>query len=240
MSDLRLFQRAFVIGLSGTSAAVTPMSVHRNTALLGAVEALGDNFPVVRAILGEQAFEALAIDHARAFPPDSPVLAHYGRHFPAWLADQALAHELPYLVEVAECERLWVEALHAADAPALELSDLQEILIDELLQLPLKLHPAARFAWQATPAIAIWLAHQKDSPSEIAPDWRCAGALFTRPRLSVAGREIDAAAHRLLSGIAQGESLGQAAAAASSLPPDADIGSCLAGLVQCGALAALS
>lgn len=239
MPDLSKFQRAFAAELSGENAELSPMSVYRNTVMLGTVDALGDNFPVIRALLGEDAFASLAVAHAEAFPPDSPVLAHYGRAFPAWLADHPIARELPYLADVAQCERLWVEALHAADAPALDLAALQEIAIDDLLGLPLRLHPATRIGWHETPAMALWLAHQVGVPGEIAPDWRPTGALFTRPQLAVAGAAIDAAEHRLLSGIGRGKSLGDAAQAVALTHPDADIGSRFAGLVQRGAFAAI-
>jgi hypothetical protein len=240
MPDLALFQQAFVARLSQAQAATSPMSIYRNTVLLGAVEALGDNFPVIRALLGDDAFAALAAAHAEVAPPASPVLAHYGARFPRWLAEHPIAEELPYLADVAECERLWAEALHATDADPLALAMLEHVTGDDLLRLPLALHPATRIGWHATPAMAIWLAHQDGVAGEIAPDWRPTGALFTRPRLSVSGAEIGAAEHRLLSGIGRGETLGEAAAAAASLAPDADIGSCFAGLVQRGAFAAFT
>jgi hypothetical protein len=239
MADYSLYHRAFLDGVSRVATtAATPMSVHRNTILLGSIEALGDNFPVVRALVGEQAFVALALDHSEVSPPGTPVLAHYGKAFPAWLAAHPIAAELPYLADVADCERLWAESLHAADEVALELTDLQEVQIELLLQEPLALHPATRFAWQKTPGIAIWLAHQNGPPEELKPDWRPAGALFTRSAFAVEGSEIDAVAFRLLSGIGKGERLEQAAEAVIALHPEADIGSCFAGLVQRGAFAA--
>jgi hypothetical protein len=239
--DLGKFQRAFAAGLASNDDALSPMDIYRNTVLLGAVEALQDNFPVVGALIGDEAFAALAVAHAEALPPDSPILAHYGRGFPAWLAAHPISEELPYLADVADCERLWAEALHAADAPALDLTALQAIAIDELLQLPLSLHPAARIAWHESPAIEIWLAHQDTAaPDEIAPEWQATGALFTRPQLAVAGCAIGAAEHRLLSGIGKGQCLGDAAQAVSLIHPDADIGSCFAGLVQRGVFAAIN
>lgn len=240
MRNLERFQRAFVRGLSAQAAAATPMRIYRNTVLLGAIDALRDNFPVVRALLGEAAFAALAAAHAEMVPPDSPILAHYGGRFPSWLADHPISQDLPYLGDVADCERLWAEALHAADGSALELTSLQEIAIEDLLQLPLVLHPATRIAWHETPAMAIWLAHQDEMADEIAPEWHPTGALFTRPQLTVAGAAIDAAEHRLLSGIGRGQCLGDAAQAVLLIQPDADIGSCFAGLVQRGAFAALT
>jgi hypothetical protein len=238
MSDLARFQRDFAAQLDSREQSRAPIQVYRNTVLLGAVDALRDNFPVTCAIVGPGRFERLAIAFARRHPPQSAVLADYGRQFPDWLESQALVRELTYLRDVAQCERLWVEALHAADAPALSAATLQSTPPDALLSMRMKLHPATRFGWHTTPAMALWLAHQQDSVDEIAPEWRCSGALFTRPELSVCGCEIDACAHRLLVGLRLGEMLGKAAEAAQMLYPDTDIGTSFAHLVQCGAFAA--
>jgi hypothetical protein len=240
MPDLTRFQQAFAFGVTGPGSPIRPMAIYRNTALLGAVEALRDNFPVCRAIVGERAFEALAAAFARRMPPDTPVLAHYGSRFPRWLESQAAAQSLPYLADVARCELMWVEALHAEDAPALDIASAQAIAPEALPGHRLKLHPGARFAWQPTPAIEIWLAHQGELADEIAPEWRACGALFSRPGITVEAAALDASAHRLLCGIRLGETLGEAAGAAGALYPGADIGSCFAGLVQRGCFAALS
>lgn len=237
MSELMQFQSTFYAGVSGAAMPATPMMVYSNTALLGAIEALGDNYPVTREIVGRRAFEALATAYARRYPPHSPVLAKYGCVFPDWLANEAIAARLTYLADVARCERMWVEALHAADAPSLDIAELQSRDAIQLFELRLKLHPAARLAWHSTPAIDIWLAHQDQRPDEIAPEWRARGALFTRPDLSVEAMPLDAAAHRLLCGIRLGETLGVAAGAASSLYPVVDMGTCFAGLVERGAFA---
>ncbi len=71
------------------------MAVYRNTVLAGAVEALAANFPVVRALVGEEMFAAVAVDHASECPPRNPVLAHYGAAFAEWIEEQVWASQLP-------------------------------------------------------------------------------------------------------------------------------------------------
>jgi len=239
MSELKQFQSAFFADVHRTLPRTTPLAVYSNTALLGATEALADNFPVTREIVGKRAFAVLALTFARRYPPGSAVLAKYGSTFPDWLANEPIASRLTYLVDVARCERMWIEALHAADAPALDVAELQARDPIQLFELKLKLHPATRLAWHSTPAIEIWLAHQDERPEEIVPEWRARGALFTRPELAVEALPLDAAAHRLLCGIRLGETLGAAAGAASSLYPVVDMGTCFAGLVERGAFAAI-
>lgn len=240
MPELAPFQRDFVAALDEPMPAATPMHVYRNTVALGAVEALAANFPVCAMIVGDRAFEALALAFARRHPPEVPMLTHYGQDFGDWLSGQPIAGELSYLPDVARCEALFTTALHAADAHTLQPDALAALPPERLLTLKPRLHPAARFGWFETPAMAIWLAHQGDGFDDLAPQWRAGGGLFTRPDHRVSGYEIDAPAHRLLAGVRLGENLGGAARAASLLFPDADIGASVGALVARGAFVALS
>jgi hypothetical protein len=241
MPELAGFQRDFVTRLDQPMPAAAPMRVYLNTVMLGAVQALEANFPVCQMILGARAFEAAALAFARRHPPQVPVLAHYGSEFPDWLATQPFHNELPYLADVARCEVLHTEALHAADAAALQPETLESLPPDRLLTFKLRLHPAARFSWLKTPAMAIWIAHQSELTGELAPDWKAGGAMFTRPGVRVEATEVDSLSHRLLAGIRLGESLGGAAQAASLLYPGAAIGEAFGALVARGAfLAALN
>jgi hypothetical protein len=240
MPELAQFQHHFVAALGQPMPAATPMRVYLNTVMLGAIEALAANFPVCAMILGDRAFEANALAFARRHPPEVPILTHYGRGFGDWLAGQAIARELPYLADIARCEELHTAALHAADSQAIEPQVLEALPPERLLSLRLRLHPAARFGWFETPAMAIWLAHQEGGFEEIAPEWRSAGALFTRPDTHVSGYELNSLGHRLLAGIRLGETLGGAAQAASQLFPGADIGLCFGALAARGAFVATS
>jgi hypothetical protein len=238
MPELAQFQHEFAAGLNRQMPAATPMRVYLNTVMLGAVEALAANFPVCAQILGDRAFEANALAFARRYPPEVPVLALYGRGLGDWLAGQPIARELPYLADVARCEELHTAALHSADAQAIEPQVLEALPAEKLLTLKLRLHPATRFGWFETPAMAIWLAHQGDGFDELAPDWRPAGALFTRPETHVSGFELDSLGHRLLAGIRLGETLGGAAQAAAMLFPGADVGGCFGTLAAHGTFVA--
>jgi hypothetical protein len=235
MSELLAFQRHFVEAISRPIGG--PLRVYRNTVIQGAVEALRANFPVVEQILGDEMFDCLAAEHAALFPPASPILAMYGEDFAEWLEEQSWLQEFPYLSDVARIERMHVECLFAADRDPLHLGELANADWDSL---HIRLHPAARFDWFLTPAASIWLAHQRNSlPDEFAPRWKGEGLLFVRPHLTVWPVEVDAAVHRLLLGIVNGESVGCAALAAAEVQPDAEVGTLFATLVNGGAFAAL-
>ncbi len=229
LPDLPQFQRSFAAALDRPASGA--MAVYRNTVLHGAVEALRANYPVVEQVVGSEMFDAIAVDFASECPPRRPVLALYGERFAGWIEGQPWAADLPYLADLARVERMRIESLMAADAEPIAAAELRDGEVE--------LHPALRFAWLATPAMSIWLAHQRPVGSELTPDWKAEGALFARPSAHVMhSPRIGRAAHRLLSGIRVGETLAEAIAAAARLYPDEDCPALVTSLVNLGAFVA--
>jgi hypothetical protein len=219
MSDLAEFQRAFGRALAEATSVADPalaraLSVHRNTSVKAALDALRDNHPVTAALTGVEAFEACAAAFAHARPPADPRLCVYGEGFEAFLAAWPPFADAPYLREVARLERLVLEALFAADAAALHGDDLTAGLDPDR---PLRLHPGARFAAFSGPAAGIWLAHQPGAEPDALErlDWRPGAALITRPGDEVLVTPIDRSALALLEACAAGLPLVDAAEAAA-------------------------
>lgn len=233
--DLLAFQREFAAAIDAPSQGA--MAVYRNTVLHGSVEALRANYPVVEQILGAEMFETVAVDHADECPPRQSVLALYGERFADWLQGQPWIGDLPYLADVARVERLRLECLMADD----EIS-VSEQYVTEACREPefrLELHPALRFGWLATPAMSIWLAHQRPIDAELNVEWKAEGALFARPNPWVVhAPRIGRAAHRLLFGIRLGETVDTAMSAAARLYPHEDSTAVFASLVNLGAFVA--
>ena len=242
MSELATFQADFAKGLLGAithpSIPAGPLSVYRNTAISGAVEALRANYPVVRALIGEAMFANAAVDYAVAQPPRSPILALYGRRFADWIEAKCWAAEIPYLADVARIERLHLEALFAQDAAPLASDALSGIAPEEWNVTHLQLHPATRLLWSDLPAMTIWLAHQRATPGPIDPVWRPEGALFSRPFSTVQAQILDAPAHRFLGGVRRGQSVAAAALDTSEIYPHADLGEVFRTLIEAGVFAA--
>ena len=230
--DLITFQRDFAASIDRTARGA--WAVYRNTVLHGAVEALRANYPVVEQIVGAEMFERVAVDFATECPPRRPILALYGARFPDWLEEQPWIGDLPYLADVALVERLHVECLMAADGEPLAGN---EVVAGSGARL--RLHPSVRFGWFRTPAMSIWLAHRHAVGSEIAPDWKAEGALFSRPTPFVThAPRIGPAAHRILFGLRLGESLEASMAAAARIYPAEDCAALLSSLAHLGAFCA--
>jgi hypothetical protein len=213
------------------------MAVYRNTVIHGAVEALRANYPVIERIVGEDMFEHVAVDFVSTCPPVSPILALFGGEFADWLTHQTWVADLPYLPDVARVERLHLRCLFAADEAASSVDDISRQSLQS--GATLRLHPATAFAWLSTPAMSIWLAHQRPTVPEIAPEWKSEGALFARPTpFVIHAPRIGPAAHRMLSGIRLGETVSACIAAASRLYTNEDCSAVFASLVNLGAFVA--
>lgn len=235
LRDLLAFQRDFAAAIDASSEGA--LAVYRNTVVHGAVEALRSNFPVVEQMVGAEMFEALAVDYAAECPPRQPVLALYGARLADWLEEQPWIGDLGYLPDVARVERLHIECLMAADGVSLPDEKVRETCRRPGARF--ELHPAVRFAWLPTPAMSIWLAHQRPIDGDLNVDWKAEGALFVRPTpWTVHAPRIGRAAHRLLFGIRLGESVDAAMGAATRLYPDEDCTAVFASLVNLGAFVA--
>jgi hypothetical protein len=242
MSDLLSFQRRFASALEnhGLVPATHPtlrraIRVHRNTAMKAAQDALADNYPVVRALVGEEAFAACAAGYAEANPPSDPRLCMYGEQFDAFLSGYVPFVELPWLAGVARLEWLRVEALFAADALPLDPSSAtDQISVDTRLRL----HPAVRMLAYDAPVASLWLAHQPSAaPDAIQQvEWRPEIALVTRPAGAVMVRVADPGTSAFLSACARGEPLLEAAVAADEA--GGDVAQVFAGLIAAGAFLA--
>lgn len=173
--------------------------VHRNNVIVSLVTALGDTFPVVRRLVGDDFFDAMASLYVRAQPPASPVLAHYGQGFADWLAGFAPARALPYLPDMARLEHARVTAFHAADAEPLEREAIAARL-SEPASLPgarLRLHPSCRVLRSAFDVPALWAAHQREGDWPAIDLERPGAALVLRDaadEVLVIGLELPAAA----------------------------------------------
>jgi hypothetical protein len=219
--------------VEGALALARALTIHRNTAFKAAQDALADNYPVLRALCGDEAFAACAHAFVLAQPPAEPRLCFYGAGLPAFVAGWRPFRNTPWLADIAALERLCVEALFAADAIALDGATVTARLDPDR---SLALHPAVRFARFASPAGSIWLAHQGDAPEGALETiaWRSEAVLVTRPGDSLMVKTLDPAAAALLEACGAGASLRTISAA--SWVGD-DVAAAFSTLITAGAFA---
>lgn len=241
MPDLATFQRMFVDAIAGNAgnapyASQQGFAVYRNTSLSAALDALAANYPRIEALLGSEAFAVLALDYARAHRPSEPMLANYGKCFPAFIEAQALSEALPYLADVARIDRLWTEVYFAADMEPLCLETFSAIDFVKHSATILRLHPASRHMWFETPAAEIWLAHTEALSDDIEIAWEGGGVHLTRANGQLAVDRIFRPEIELLDLLAAGAPVLQSAERVVTEHSDIDLPAVIARLLSRGAL----
>jgi len=140
----------------GVDAAL--LGIYRNTSLRTLITALSLSYPAVRALVGADFFEAAAHEFIAAHAPERACLNDYGRELPDFLASFAPASTVCYLADVARLEWAVNRALHAPDAPSLDVQALSRLGARDMPRVCFVAHPAVTVLRLAAPADAIWRA----------------------------------------------------------------------------------
>jgi hypothetical protein len=184
--------------------------------------ALSSAYPVLRRLVGDEFFDALARVYGRAHPAVDPDLNRFGDVLPDFLAGFAPAADYPYLPDVARLEWAVHEAWFApdADGPPATLAGLAPDAFEAARAV---LHPSLRLHASPWATAALWHAHQDggpDFPDVLRADTH---ALVLRPRFDVRVEAIGAAEHAALSRLARRDTFGAALDAAFDVDGDFDV-----------------
>lgn len=189
-------------------------SVYRNNMAVSLTEALRQGFPVLRALVGDAFFTAMAGVFLRAHPPADPRMMHYGAAMPGFLAGFAPVAHLPYLPDIARLELALRASYHAADARPADPAPLAALPPEALMQVRLGLAPALRLVRSAHPVASIWAAHQPGGPAR--PGTGPEDALITRPGFDPVVTALPAGGGGFIVALLAGASLGEAHEAAET------------------------
>jgi hypothetical protein len=169
--------------LDGAVLPGEALSIHRNTALHGLVNALRLSCPTVDALVGEAFFDQAALAFIEDHPPSGVWLTGYGAGFADFLQTYAFAADLPYLGDVARLDF----AIEAVAGQALGQDGLQVDLGAALLTLD----ASVRVITLDYPALAIREGLESDEDALAAIDitprrhslalWRSDGGTMIRP-----------------------------------------------------------
>ena len=195
-------------------------AVYRNNVAAGLVAALATRFPVVKRLVGDEFFRAMAHLYAMAELPRSPLMLYYGETFPAFIEDFAPAAPIPYLADVARIEMARALAYHAADATPLEAETFAALPRDRLGELRVRLHPSVSIIMSHYPIFSIWHINQDPDTFVPVPFFARESVLVVRPHLRVKTQSVSREIAVFIGALAAGKPLGEAVdltAAAESL-----------------------
>jgi hypothetical protein len=120
------------------------------------LEALQQDFPKLREVLGDEELEALCQRYLRKHPSRHPSLRHVGDRFAAFLATTPAGRRAPWLVELARLERALVDAFDAPDVPPIAAAVLKAVPADRWGDLRFDLHPSLRRLRLAWSVYGVW------------------------------------------------------------------------------------
>jgi uncharacterized protein (UPF0276 family) len=189
--------------------------------------ALGNAYPVVRQLVGDDAFDGLARAYGRAHPSRDPDLNRFGACLADFLDIHAPDAGHPWLPDVARLEWLIHEAHDAPDAvpPALALDSLDPAAFEASRA---QLAPSLRLHASPWASVALWQAHQSEGGPWPAALDAASHALIIRKGWQVEVQAIGAADYVAMMRLMAGETIGAALDAACEADDDFDV----AGTVQ--------
>ena len=117
------------------------------------MDVLKIEFPKLYYLLGDEAFDYLALQYIEAYPSDHYSVRYFGRFLANFI--RSLDYH-PALSELACFEWFLGETLDAADAIAMTWDDLQQCPQDQWPQLCFSLHPSCRLITLDYPVPQLW------------------------------------------------------------------------------------
>jgi hypothetical protein len=170
---------------------------------------LSESFPVLRAWIGDTAFEAAAARHIDSVPPHSWTLDAYGVDFPETL--RALYPADPEIAELACLERELGAAFVGPDAAGVDPAALTGIAWDAAI---IHLVPTFRLLRVTTNVAAVWSAinvHETPPPAALLLEPGCLA--IWRDDLVPRFRTLTAEEATVLTQVCEGETFGAICAA---------------------------
>lgn len=185
------------------------IQAYRGNGHASAERALAAAYPVLRALLSPESFDALARRYWHHAPPQVGDLARWGADLADFLADEPALADVPYLPDVARAEWALHRAATAADGVAVPAS-FGLLGSRDPSMLRLRLAPGTALISSPWPVATVILAHQTEPPDlrvaaarlhagigENVLIWRCG----LQPKLRALD---DVAAERLRAALAGG------------------------------------
>jgi hypothetical protein len=210
--------------LAAGSPAERRLGVYRANVMLSLRRLLEGTFPVTRRLLRADQFASVADAFVRQSPPTRPQLLAYGAGFPD--AVDAV-HRL--IGDVARLEWAREEAYHAADAPTVDAAALAAAPMERYPALRFRPHPSLRLLRSPGPVYSLWSGDEGSGAQQV---------LVVRQEMTVVTRLVSAGDLALLTALAAGQPLAEAATAALAVEPGLDLQSALAGHLGGGSFAA--
>ena len=195
------------------------LRIYSDAYRLRLLEVLSNDFPVTKTMVGEDDFDAAALEYIQSHPSTHPSLRHFGHAFADWLQQHARRPRGVHALARFE----WMQGLvfDAADADALTLDAIASLPAEAWPMLRLHLQPSVRMLALPCNAATLVDAHARGEPLPALHDAPATDWLLWRRDGDVHWRRLDADETALLHAVTDGECFGQLCERASAFHPDA-------------------
>jgi hypothetical protein len=229
-----------VIAPSLAQTSVERLAIYANAYYARLLECLGEEFPVLKQMLGDETFDAFAFAYLQSYPSRSYTLNKLGENFARFLhetrgeayADDDADSETPaapppddligwpdFLVDLATLEWTFTQVFDGPgmeNEPPLSAEQIQAIAPERWPNCRLEMAPCFRLMALRFPVNAYYAAMrrgEKPDLPELAPSWLA----VTRREYVVRRHDLTEQQFMLLSALAAGESVGAAIVAAAGV-----------------------
>jgi hypothetical protein len=214
-------ERAAVFASPPAGTIESRWHVYTSGYLARLVEAIENDYPAVRLILGERPFASFVARYVRGCPPRSYDVGRVGDRLAQFLEADPLTEDLPFLPDLARLEWALAEAFVAPDEVPLSWDALRRLTPEAIADLPLALHPSAALVRSRWPILALRECHElPDEAVAIPVVGRPVNALVYRQELEVMSRAADDAEADLLARLRDGATLASLGEQPGAVSPD--------------------
>lgn len=178
------------------------LAVYGDAYRLRLLEILGDDFPGLKGMIGDDAFDTLGAAYIDAFPSTHPSVRWFGRHLERFLRETSPYRDRSALAEMAAFEWAQGEVMDALDSPLVGIEELGALAPASWPGMRIAFQDALRrldLTWNIP---AVWKAIRDETdppPLESTPSgilwllWRRGVEVHWRPLGDEERRAIDAA-----------------------------------------------
>ena len=205
MTALRELQRSFqswvlgdtralpsTVADTGAVSAEDRLNVYAQAIRLRFLEVLGQDYPGLHGLAGDEEFRRLGLAYVAAHPSHHPSIRWFGCHLPAFLRSTEPWRDHRVLAEMAEFEWAKGELLDAADSPVVGVEDIAAIPPDRWAGIRPRPKPAVRRLALEWNVPSLWKALDAgDTPPPPARTERALDWLLWRDGLVVRWRSIE-------------------------------------------------
>ncbi|GAC1675090.1 MAG: DNA-binding domain-containing protein [Steroidobacteraceae bacterium] len=138
------------------------LDIYRNAYRVRLIEALGDTFPVLHAVLGDEVFEEMGAEFVHAHPSLHRSIRWYGGNLAEFLSMHPSCAGQPIFAELALLEWTLAEVFDSADAEPLQRAAFSAIDPCAWSELKFAFHPSLRRLQLHWNTAAVWQAMSRD------------------------------------------------------------------------------